>query len=60
MPRLDGFRVMPPQLRNRGAIAAPDLAEQILRLVLELIEIGAGRKVTIGHDEPPWELPGVR
>jgi hypothetical protein len=60
IPRLDRFRVMPPQLRDCGAIAVPDLAEQILRLVLELIEIGADRKVTIGHDEPPWELHGVR
>jgi hypothetical protein len=59
VPRLDRFRVILPQLHDCGKIAVPDLAEQILRLVLELIEIGTDRQMTIGHDEPPSELPGV-
>jgi hypothetical protein len=45
------------QFSSRGWIAAPDRAEQIFRLVPEMIEIGPDGQVTIGHDEPPRECP---
>jgi len=45
--------VILPQLLDSGKIAVADLAEQILRLVLELIEIGTDRQMTIRNDEPP-------
>src|SRR5437868_661119 len=35
-------------------------AEQILRLMSELIESGTDREMTIGHHEPPLKRPGVR
>jgi hypothetical protein len=50
---LHGLRMVLPQRVDRRWIAAPDLTKQILRLVLELIEVGTDGKVTIGHDEPP-------
>jgi hypothetical protein len=37
-----------------------DGVKEILRLMLELIEIRAQGKAMIGHDEPPVRLPGVR
>jgi hypothetical protein len=42
------------ELCPRGRIAAAHRAQQILRLMLELIEIGTDGQVTIGHDGPPW------
>jgi hypothetical protein len=37
-----------------------DRFEQILGLVPELIQVGADGQLTVGHDEPPWEMPEVR
>jgi hypothetical protein len=45
--------MMLPQFGNGIRVAAPDIAQQILCLVPELIEIGADGQVTIGHDGPP-------
>jgi hypothetical protein len=38
---------------HRGRISAVDLTQQVFGLVLELVEIGADGKTTVGHDEPP-------
>ena len=53
--RVGNGRVMLPERRDRRGLAAMDLAQQIFRLVSELIEVGADRNVTIGHDGPPSE-----
>ena len=45
--RRDRLRMMLVEFFDRGWIAAPDVAKQILRLVLELIEVGTDGKVTI-------------
>ena len=45
---------------HRGGLAPMDRAKEILRLVPQLIQIGTDGDVTIGHDEPPLEWPGVR
>src|SRR5688572_3511246 len=55
--RRNWFWVMLIEFLEGGRIATTDIAEKILRLVLELIEVGTDRKVTTGslsrHDEPP-------
>lgn len=41
-------------------ISAANGAEQILCFVPQLLEVGTDRQAADGHDEPPWEMPGVR
>jgi hypothetical protein len=41
---LDRIGVMLPQLGNRSGLSAPECAQQIFRLVLQLIEIGSDGK----------------
>ena len=41
-----------PELRERLGVALANGAEEVLRLVLELIQVGTDGQVTIGHDEP--------
>jgi hypothetical protein len=50
--------VVPGQLGERVGLAGAHGAEQVLRLVLELIQVGTDGQVTVGHDEPPLVLPG--
>jgi hypothetical protein len=52
--------MMVREFLDRNGITLPDLPEQVLRLVLELIEVGTDGKMTARHDEPPWKLPAVR
>ena len=42
-----------PQLLDCGKVAVLDLAEEVVRLVFELIEIWMVWQMTNGHDEPP-------
>src|ERR1700694_19601 len=48
---------MLPQLRQRFGIAGVNAAEEIFRLVLELIEVGVDGQLAGGHNEPPL-IPG--
>ena len=57
---IDLVRMVFLELRDGVWIAAMDGAEQVLGLVLQLIQVRTNGKATIGYDEPPWELPGVR
>ncbi len=52
--------VMLVELGDGGRIAFANGAQQILRLVFELIEVRTDGKSTIGHDEPPLVMPAVR
>jgi hypothetical protein len=51
----DRVRVMCAKLRERGGAAASDVAQEVLGLVAELIEVWADREMT-GHDERPWSV----
>ena len=57
---LDVLGMMLDELDDRVGTAPLDVAEQVLCLVFELIEVGTDGKVTCSHDEPPRVLPGVR
>ena len=46
--------------RDRRGIAAPDVAQQILRLVPKLIEVRADGQVAVSHDGPPSRQARVR
>jgi hypothetical protein len=48
------------QFRDGRRLAAADLAEEVFRLVTELVEVGADGEMALGHDKPPTVLPGVR
>jgi hypothetical protein len=48
------------ELCDRVRVASTDCLEEILRLDLQLMEIRADRQVTVRHNEPPLEMPGVR
>jgi hypothetical protein len=52
-PGVDRVGVVTLELRDRRRITLADRAEQVLRLVLELLEVGTDRQVTGRHDEPP-------
>jgi hypothetical protein len=41
------------------AVTVLHLAQEVFRLMFQLIEVGPNRKVAIRHDEPPWYMPGV-
>ena len=47
------------QLRQRDGVTSVNIAEEILGLVPELIQVGSDGQATMRHDEPP-EVPGVR
>jgi hypothetical protein len=51
--RFDPFGMVGPELGYGVRFAGVDGAKEILRLMLELIEIRPKGKATIGHDEPP-------
>jgi hypothetical protein len=48
------------QLGDGCRVASSRITKEILRLMAELIEIGPNGKMAVGHDEPPWRMPGVR
>src|SRR5688500_19134468 len=48
--RLDPLGMVLLELGDRGPITLLNGAEQILRLMLQLLEIGTYRKSNIGHD----------
>jgi hypothetical protein len=58
--RIDLSRMVLDQVCERGGVAETDLAEEILRQMPELVEVGADRQATLGHDKPPTVVPGVR
>src|SRR4029434_10018108 len=46
-------RVFAP-IRERRRIASAHRTQQLLRLPVQLLEVGPDRKTTSGHDEPPF------
>ena len=50
---IDRVGVVLAQLGERGGVAGVDGAQELLRLALELLWVGADGQVADGHDEPP-------
>ena len=55
--RAGRMRVALAQFRGGLGVSLLDGAEEVLRLVLELIQVRTDGQVTVGHDEPPWMCP---
>jgi hypothetical protein len=54
------FGMMRTQGRDCRGVAITNRAEKVLGLVSQLLQVGSNGQVTIGHDEPPSEMPAVR
>jgi hypothetical protein len=58
--RIDFLGMKLRELCECSGVASTDRLEEILGLDLQLMKIRMHRKVPVRHNEPPWEMPGVR